>query len=145
MTPPTDTQRGMTEKAISRQEMLFTRLTPLFSPEMGNRLMWARMKARLSQAELGQFLGVSQSVISDIERGKSRVSEFTFSRFKAVMGDRSTAFVMTGAYADAFPCSEIRKTYWDVRQKKRVPSSRTIRRVRAQEMWRKPEKTEDNS
>ena len=44
------------------------------SNRIGNLLSGARLKARLSQAQLAEKLGVRQNMISDYERGKRRLS-----------------------------------------------------------------------
>ena len=44
------------------------------SNRIGNLLSGARLKARLSQTQLAEKLGVRQNMISDYERGKRRLS-----------------------------------------------------------------------
>ena len=44
------------------------------SNRIGNLLAGARLKARLSQAQLAEKLGIRQNMISDYERGKRRLS-----------------------------------------------------------------------
>ena len=44
------------------------------SNRIGNLLSGARLKAKLSQAQLAEKLGIRQNMISDYERGKRRLS-----------------------------------------------------------------------
>ena len=101
---------------------VFARLTPIFSPEAGRRLSdWRRAHHRecpihrhrlesfhrqwaiedgkscccLTQASLGQLLGVSQRAISQIESGKSKISCISYLAFRSVLGDQAF-FVLCG-------------------------------------------------
>lgn len=41
-------------------------------PDIGERIMLARRRAKLTQRELGQRLGISHVAVGDIERGKTK-------------------------------------------------------------------------
>jgi transcriptional regulator with XRE-family HTH domain len=89
-------------------------LTPLFGPERGPRLAKARMKMGLSQAELGHRLGVSQSVVSSIELGRTRVAEFTLAQFLAALGTGAN-YVLTGAGKEIYEAPGVKIKFWHKR------------------------------
>jgi ribosome-binding protein aMBF1 (putative translation factor) len=55
------------------------------SNRIGNLLAGARLKARLSQAQLAEKLGIRQNMISDYERGKRRLSPAMAKRIAKVL------------------------------------------------------------
>jgi len=55
------------------------------SNRIGNLLSGARLKARLSQAQLAAKLGVRQNMISDYERGKRRLSPSMAKRIAEIL------------------------------------------------------------
>ena len=55
------------------------------SNRIGNLLSGARLKANLTQAQLAQRLGVRQSMISDYERGKRRLSQSMAKRIAKIL------------------------------------------------------------
>ena len=52
---------------------------------VGNLLAGARLKARLTQAQLAKKLGIQQNMVSDYERGRRQVSPSMVKRFGAVL------------------------------------------------------------
>ena len=52
---------------------------------VGNLLAGARLKARLTQAQLAKKLGIQQNMVSDYERGRRQVSHSMAKRFAAVL------------------------------------------------------------
>jgi transcriptional regulator with XRE-family HTH domain len=83
----------------------------------------ARRKMGYTQAELGRLLGVSQSVVSDLENGRVRIGDFTLGTFMSVFGDHAT-YVLYDAGADRYNPNHIWTEYWaeihDSAQAKRV-------------------------
>jgi len=52
---------------------------------VGNLLAGARLKAGLTQSQLAKKLGIRQSMVSDYERGRRRLSPGMAARFSAVL------------------------------------------------------------
>ena len=52
---------------------------------VGNLLAGARLKARLTQAQLAKKLGIQQNMVSDYERGRRQISPSMAKRFGAVL------------------------------------------------------------
>lgn len=57
-----------------------------YSQRIGARIAEHRRAAGMTQTEFAARLGVSHSRISDIERGRGRVTVFTLARIAAVLG-----------------------------------------------------------
>jgi ribosome-binding protein aMBF1 (putative translation factor) len=55
------------------------------SNRIGNLLSGARLKAKLSQAQLAEKLGIRQNMISDYERGKRRLSPSMAKRIAKIL------------------------------------------------------------
>ena len=55
------------------------------SNRIGNLLSGARLKAKLSQAQLAEKLGIRQNMISDYERGKRRLSPTMAKRIAKIL------------------------------------------------------------
>ena len=55
------------------------------SNRIGNLLAGARLKAKLSQAQLAAKLGIRQNMISDYERGKRRLSSSMAKRIAEIL------------------------------------------------------------
>lgn len=91
-------------------------LTPIFDAEMGFRLGVARMAMKMSQAELGQFLGVSQAVMSDIEQGRTPIPGFPIARLNAVLGGHAS-YVLLNKNKHKYNVPRIKKSYWEKRLK----------------------------
>jgi transcriptional regulator with XRE-family HTH domain len=59
-----------------------------FTPQTRTRLLTLRKKTGMSQAEVAEFIGVHQSVVSDLERGVQRTLEIeALDRLAATFGD----------------------------------------------------------
>jgi len=55
------------------------------SNRVGNLLSAARLKAKLSQSQLADKLGIKQNMISDYERGKRRLSQAMAKRIAEIL------------------------------------------------------------
>lgn len=103
-------------KPISRHEKLYTRVTPIFDGHMGKRMATARMLTLRTQKEVAALLstpeyGVSQSTVSDIEKGSLRFSGFSLARLEAVFG-RHVNFILFGTQAERYDERHIAKRFW---------------------------------
>lgn len=109
---------------MSKQDRLYQKLTPIFDPDLGKRMGIIRMKMLMDQTELGQLLAVSQQMISNLESGKTRVTDsFNYARFKAIFGD-FTSYIMNGADSSSINPAYIRQRYWETKLKtRRKPGS----------------------
>lgn len=94
---------------VSRQELFDTRLTPVLDKAFGRRLYWARRYMKLSQKELGRLLGIPQCKLSRIENGKAPCADFTYARFRAVLG-KHVSYVLTGHGSRSYEPREITLT-----------------------------------
>lgn len=77
--------------------------TPIFDPAMGRRMASMRRQMDMRQAELGQRLGVTQSVISEMETGKCSIPRqpFTVSALKEAFGARA-GYILHGQNPERF-------------------------------------------
>lgn len=91
-----------------------TYVTPIFDKAMGRRLKTARMRKFMDQKELGNWLGVSQSVISDLELGNVKTGDFNLARLRALFGD-ATNYILTGSKREQYETANVTKDYWRVR------------------------------
>lgn len=87
--------------------------TPVFTPEMGERLKYARLKMLLDQRQLGKLLKVSPSKISDIEKGKSKIfyPPIPLSRMQAIFG-KFTGYILLNSDSDRISQSHVHQTFW---------------------------------
>lgn len=78
-------------------------VTPIFDPEMGQRLRMVRLMLRLDQAALAKELGVSQRTVSGMERGVAghRVA-VSLEKFMRVFGEEALEFIVTAKHHHAF-------------------------------------------
>lgn len=106
-------------RKLTASERVYAASTPIFTPEMGQRLKLARMKLLMDQSELGEKLGCSQSAISHLEKGSQKTSRepFTVLQFKDVFGPLWT-YVLFGTNEASLSPAHIRKVYWDARLKR---------------------------
>lgn len=113
------TEHKAPEKKLTTSEKLDLVTTVIFTPEVGHRMKVARMELGLDQAQLGEKLGVSQQIISRLERGVMKTSEnpCTLAQFKEVFGRRYT-YVLIGTGSEATFEGKIRVKYWKNRNKR---------------------------
>lgn len=107
----------MTAKASTTSEV-YQVVTPVFDVAMGERLRLMRMKQGLDQGDLAQLLGVSQSIVSRLERGQGKTCESPFSvaRMQEVFG-KDTLFILLGLNPERFSERAIGQKYWSKRNK----------------------------
>lgn len=86
-------------------------LTPIWSPEMGDRLKIARMKLKLSQGELAALLAITQSTVSKLECGVVQVALLPLSVLKFALTDHLT-YVLWGSRESAYSPNYIIQEYW---------------------------------
>lgn len=87
-------------------------VTPIFSPEMGERMKTVRMKHLMDQMQLGEKLGVAQQTISKLERGRQLTTENPFSVAQLIeLFPKDTLFILLGTGQDRYPLS-ISHRYW---------------------------------
>lgn len=98
-------------KAPTRQERLHAIVTPLWDFEMGQRLKLMRMMLHLDQTRLGDYLGVSQKTISDIENGRTRLAPFSVGRLEGMFGDR-VGYILLNSSPERFSPTTIVTKYW---------------------------------
>lgn len=63
------------------------------STDLGNIIKDLRLKAGISQGELGRSLGKSHAAVSDIERGKTELSVTDLQKIAAVFGVALATFL----------------------------------------------------
>jgi transcriptional regulator with XRE-family HTH domain len=104
---------------VKKRKTLESVCTPIFDKEMGERMKLMRMRLLIDQAELGERLGVSRSVISRLEKGHLRVPEapFTLERLMEVFG-KTTSFLVYGTNPENFNPKYIASKYWSVINKR---------------------------
>lgn len=61
--------------------------------EIGQKIKSARMKANISQGDLGKVLGKSHAAVSDIERGKTELSVSDLQKIASTLGLPLTHFI----------------------------------------------------
>lgn len=76
----------------------FTRMTPIFDAEMGRRLANARKVMKLSQTELGEILGMSQSDIHRLEHGKIAYIPLSTQQFKDALTEHFD-YIFRGSFS----------------------------------------------
>lgn len=98
---------------------LFENLTPIFTPDMGQRMKLVRAKMKMSQTEFAEKLGISQKGVSQLERGNLRVMQRPVSVkvLQTVVG-KELFFVIKGAGMERFSQQFIWSEYWKSRFKK---------------------------
>lgn len=76
---------------------------PIFDPPMGRRMKWMREQMGMNQSEAAQRLGVTQSVVSEMETGKCSIprNPFTISVLKEVFEGR-TGYILHGTNPERF-------------------------------------------
>lgn len=102
-------------KAPTRQERLHAVVTPLWDLEMGQRLRLMRMMLLLDQTALGNFLGLSQRRVSDIENGHMRLVPVTIARLEAVFGDR-VGYILLNSAPERFSPTHIYTKYLETKR-----------------------------
>lgn len=95
-------------------------VTPIFTPEMGKRLMVARQYRDMDQRDLAPLLGLNQATLSRIETGTLSVARtpFTLAKIKKVLGDSATFFVLRGTNEARFYRSANVRGFWEKRHKR---------------------------
>jgi transcriptional regulator with XRE-family HTH domain len=104
-------------------------VAPIFSLERGRRLELVRKSMLLDQAQLAERLGVTQQIISKLERGITPVSRkpIALAAFYRVFGC-ATHHILFGLDAHLFNRELINKQYWT--EKDRTKGNRTRGRLR---------------
>jgi len=69
--------------------------TPVFTKEMGVRMLYARRKMKLTQDRMAKLLLISRSELSRIEDGKRKRPRFTVSHMQDILG-RHFNYVLNG-------------------------------------------------
>lgn len=69
--------------------------TPIWTKSMGQRLREVRKMEGISQGKLARRLGVSQSHLSKLEKGKTGSADFTMMKFLHSLGV-NTEYVLLG-------------------------------------------------
>ncbi len=107
---------------------LYHYLTPIWTKEMGARLITARMKMDLDQTQLGKKLGVSQTVVSKIETGRIGVVRAGITLAKLIeVFDADVDYILLGTNEDATPTAYIHRVYaW----KKKHPGQEVPHKLR---------------
>lgn len=100
-------------------------VAPVFDKERGRRMEYMRKARLMDQRELGILLGVTQQMISKLERGVTPVSRvpITLSQLYEVFGC-TTHHILFGS--GKFNYEEINRLYW--REKDRRKGNRTANR-----------------
>lgn len=93
--------------------------TPMFTPEMGQRMSTMRMHLKLDQKQLGDLLGVSRSVISHIERGDKTRHVFSASKLIDVFGIKASSYIFFKMFEDSYleNTKNIHTEYWKTKHK----------------------------
>lgn len=96
-------------------QKLFLHVTPIFTPEIGDRMRIVRQRYLWSQAELAERLKISQHQISRLERGLLKTLEdpFSLSHFELVFGS-AAAFILLEQNQEKFLS---RRDYWTQRHR----------------------------
>lgn len=103
-------------KKPTHKEQLYACVTPLWTREMGERLKLMRMSLFLDQTALGQYLGVSQKVISEIETGRRREpARILLSHLETMFGDK-LGYVLFGSAPERFNSRFIVYKYWELKR-----------------------------
>lgn len=100
-----------------------TLVSPIFDTARGKKLALARMKLLMTQAELGEKLGVGQRTISRIEAGGHLFTcpAITLAALKTALEPEGWRFVMfyEGQFhSTAYDPGRIHELYWKPRRKK---------------------------
>lgn len=74
--------------------------TPIFTPEMSVRFRNARIKMQLSQREMADLLGATQTIVCRIETGKMTHSPITCQKFRIALKDRFSEVLIGGRFVD---------------------------------------------
>lgn len=72
--------------------------TPVFDLEMGKRLRVAREKADLTQKQLADLLGLTQTDISRLETGRTSQVNVTCEKFRIALGEHFEYMLIRQGY-----------------------------------------------
>lgn len=107
-------------------ERIEANVSPIFTPEAGDRFRLIRMTMLIDQAEMGELLGLSQQQISFLERGRIEHPPFTLALLRATVGEYWTFILFgtgRGQELDARG-GFVKQKYWHTRLKiRRKPGS----------------------
>lgn len=87
--------KSLTKKTLSRAESVRNELKCEKDLRLSNLLYEIRTKSKVSQAELADFLGVSQSVISSYELGRTKPDQETVEKICSFLNIDTLAFYAT--------------------------------------------------
>lgn len=96
-------------------------VTPIFTPEMGKRLMVARQYRDMDQRVLAPLLGLNQATLSRMETGGLAVARhpFTLATLKRALGDPAVFFILRGTNDTKFYRSATYLGFWEKRGKRK--------------------------
>lgn len=108
----------MSKKPLIQQ--VYEVSTPIFTPEMGHRMMFMRERLMLDQAQLAEKLGTQQQTISKLERGIQPTTRapFSIARMQDVFGD-TLLHILLGTGLDRFNYGLIHNRYLTEKQRLR--------------------------
>ncbi|OFZ55006.1 MAG: hypothetical protein A2428_03240 [Bdellovibrionales bacterium RIFOXYC1_FULL_54_43] len=75
-------------------DSVFLHLVPVLTPEIGKRIRIRRKELRITQQVMADSLGVSQSAISKIERGKCGIYTAPMARFAMTLQTTPRALLL---------------------------------------------------
>lgn len=99
-------------------DKLLTNTAPILDALAGARMKQARMFLMMSQADLGDIIGLSQSAVGDIEiRGNLRTKAVTMKTFMTAFGADLTKWILwnEGAAEWAVKMSAAYKQFWKIK------------------------------
>lgn len=103
-------------KKPTRQERLYQITAPLWDADMGKRLQLMRMMLLIDQTALGAYLGTSQKMISEIERGERKFCPaITVSRLEGMFGDR-LGYILFNSSPERFSPAEIGRKWKEIKE-----------------------------
>lgn len=105
-------------------EKIEAHVCPTFDADKGARMEAVRMKMLMSQGELASLLGISQSIVSKLERGAVSQASFTLGRLRAVFGTYFHFILFGTGDANQWNLGHIHRKFWDTRLRvRRKPGS----------------------
>jgi transcriptional regulator with XRE-family HTH domain len=92
---------------------LLANVTPVFRNGAGDRLAYMRMMLKMDQRQLGKLLGVSQRVISSIEKGQLVArTPISFESLVGIFGLRGVLYILCEMYKGQFGGRDVHTPYW---------------------------------
>lgn len=114
------TVKAIMETKKSLTQKIYAVSTPIFTPEMGERMKMMRERLLLDQRQLAEKLGTNQQTISKLELGIQCTtrSPFTIEKMFEVFGD-TILHILLGTGYDRFSYGHIHDKYLTEKRKKK--------------------------